>query len=137
MSIEDLTGLEHAVNLEVFNLSKNQISNISPLSGLASLEWLNLYGNQISDLSPLSDLTNLEWLHLHGNQIPDLSPLSGLTNLEYLDIRFNYIDITPGSPAMIINNNLIAKGATVCYEPQNELESFSVLLSITSRVVSY
>ena len=52
-------------------LSRNQITDVSPLSGLTKLETLSLTKNEISDLSPLAGLTNLKELHLYGNPIPD------------------------------------------------------------------
>jgi len=89
--IVDLTGLEHATNLQTLILRNNRISDLSPLSGLTNLEelWINV--NQISDLSPLSGLVNLRKLLLHDNWLSDLSPLSDLTNLEFLDCRYNQV----------------------------------------------
>ena len=85
--LESLTSLD---------LEDNNISDISPLTGLTNLEELGLDGNEISDISPLSGLTNLEMLGLDGNEISDISPLSGLTNLEEL-----WLDRNPLSPEAI------------------------------------
>ncbi len=94
--IDNLTGLEDAVNLTVLYLWDNQLSSISPLSGLTNLTTLWLSSNQISDISPLSGLTNLTGLYLHNNQINDISSLSGLTNLTLLSLGENQIsDISP------------------------------------------
>lgn len=89
--ITDLTGLEHATNLQTLNLRLNGISGISTLSALTNLERLDLSQNQISDLSPLSGLTRLYYLNLHENQISDLSPLSGLSDMQTLILRFNQV----------------------------------------------
>ena len=63
---------------------------------LTSLPWLMLGNNQISDLSPLSGLTSLTRLWLNLNQISDIGPLSGLTSLGYLELSLNQIsDIGP------------------------------------------
>ena len=51
--IADLTGLEHATNLEHLSLQINQISDLSPLSGLTNLDNLGLWNNDVRDLSPL------------------------------------------------------------------------------------
>ena len=84
-NISDLTGLEFATNLTRLDLgaervyrrevsstrqgfvrersnlaNSNEISNLSPLSGMARLERLGLVRNTISDLTPLSNLNNLE-----------------------------------------------------------------------------
>ena len=94
--IVDLTGLEHATDLQVLALRRNKIHDISPLSGLIGLVYLTLGENQITDVSPLSGLVNLEVLELEVNQITDVSPLAGLVNLKKLNISNNPIaDILP------------------------------------------
>ena len=110
-NIRALTGLEFAINLTWLDLgtvyvsgegyiNSNEISNLSPLSGLTNLERLDLGDNSISDVSALasalSGLTSLEWLDLSSNSISDVSALSGLTSLETLWLGSNSIsDITP------------------------------------------
>ena len=94
--VVDLTGLEHATDLQNLVLPKNKISDLSPLSGLTGLVFLDLGDNEISDLSPLAGLVNLEVLGLSGNQIVDVSPLAGLVNLKKLSLVSNQIaDISP------------------------------------------
>ena len=94
--ISNITGLEHATNLESLDLRDNSIASISALSGLTSLEKLKLKGNDIVTISALSGLTSLTWLGLDGNSISDLSPLEGLTSLTQLSLRSNSIrDISP------------------------------------------
>ena len=94
--IVDLTGLEHATDLQVLALRRNEIHDISPLSGLIGLVFLDLATNQISDLRPLAGLTHLEVLRLGRNQIKDVSPLAGLVNLRQLSLSGNPIsDISP------------------------------------------
>ena len=114
-NISDLTGLEYATNLTRLDLgaewvsrrevkrymanfvqrrngaNSNEISNLSPLSGLTRLEYLNLGSNLISDVSVLSGLTSLTYLDLYDNYISDVSALSGLTNLTSLDLYNNLI----------------------------------------------
>ena len=94
--IVDLTGLEHATDLQALVLIENEISDLSPLSGLMGLGFLDLGGNQISDLRPLAALTRLETLHIWRNRIEDISPLAGLVNLKKLLIENNAIkDFSP------------------------------------------
>ena len=76
--IENLFGLDHAINLTKLTLANNQISDLSPLASLTNLTLLRLDSNQISDLSPLASLTNLIELRLNFNQISDISPLASL-----------------------------------------------------------
>ncbi|MDE0690043.1 MAG: dockerin type I domain-containing protein [Candidatus Poribacteria bacterium] len=82
--IKDLTGIEHAINLEELWISNNPISDLSPLTELKSLIEVGAWDARISDLSPFSGLTKLRELHLSSNPISALSPLAGLTNLEIL-----------------------------------------------------
>ena len=94
--IVDLTGLEHATDLQVLGLGRNKIHDLSPLSGLTGLVYLILDDNQISDLSPLAGLVNLDLLRLGRNQITDVSPLAGLVNLRVLSLSGNQIaDLSP------------------------------------------
>ncbi|MDE0088821.1 MAG: leucine-rich repeat domain-containing protein [Candidatus Poribacteria bacterium] len=101
-SIEKLTGLEFAINLEKLDLSNNQISDVSPLAGLTKLEELDLSdnsnakGKSITNLTGLELAINLEKLDLSNNQISDLTPLKDLKNLEELDLSDNKIlDVNP------------------------------------------
>ena len=94
--IVDLTGLEHATDLQALVLIENKIHDLSPLSGLTELGFLDLGGNQISDLRPLAGLTRLETLHIWRNRIEDISPLAGLVNLKKVLIENNAIkDFSP------------------------------------------
>ena len=94
--IVDLTGLEHATDLQALVLIGNKIRDIAPLSGLTGLAFLDLGENQISDLRPLAALTRLETLHVWQNEIEDISPLVGLVNLKKLLVENN--DIRDFSP---------------------------------------
>lgn len=89
--ISDLTGLEHATNLQDLNADSNQISDLTPLSALFRLHTLSLRANQISNISPLANLTTLHRLHLPLNQIFDITPLENLIGLRWLDLTGNQI----------------------------------------------
>ena len=82
--IENITGLEYAINLRSLALPVNNIQDITSLAGLVSLQSLSLRDNPIEDLSPLANLTKLTSLNLSGVIIEDLTPLSNLTQLEEL-----------------------------------------------------
>ena len=89
--ITNLTGLEHATQLEALILSGNQIRDIRPLAGLTALMVLGLQDNQIEDLDPLTKLTQLQVLSLNNNQIRYVGPLARLTRLKELRLAQNKI----------------------------------------------
>ena len=94
--ITDLTGLEHATNLEHVELNGNQIVDLTPLAELTQLKALALERNRIRDISSLAGLTQLSVLMISNNQITDISPLAGLTRLTHLGVNYNPIsDHTP------------------------------------------
>ena len=82
--INDLTGIDHAINLENLWISRNPVSDISPLAGLKNLIGLAAWEMSIENFSPLAELTNLKWLELFNTPISDISPLAGLTNINRL-----------------------------------------------------
>ena len=94
--VSDLTPLAGLENLQVLKLNKNRITDIASLSGLVNLQHLALQNNQISDISPLLRLGNLQNLRVEGNQIADISPLAGLVNLQELGVGHNQVvDVSP------------------------------------------
>ena len=120
--IVDITGLEFATNLGTLRLSRNPITDLSPLTNLTALknlylsnlspntptldivplanlinlEALSLENSRISDISPLVNLKKLSILYLSNNQIEDISPLAELTELQELWIKGNPVtDFTP------------------------------------------
>ena len=94
--ISDLTGLEHAKNLDRIELDDNLISDISPLAKLSRLRVIDLQDNVISDISPLEGLINVDELRIQHNLISDLSPLRNLINLRSTNFSHNAIsDLSP------------------------------------------
>jgi Leucine-rich repeat (LRR) protein len=94
--ISDLTPLSGLTDLTTLSLHDNQITDLSPLAQLTNLTELQLYGNQVKDLAPLAGLTNLKMLFLSKNRIMDVTPLAGLTKLEELNLgKNNIIAVTP------------------------------------------
>ncbi len=94
--IDDLTGLEEAMRLEILDLGDNAISDLEPLENLTGLTTLDLADNAIETLRALSGLSNLTILDLDDNQIEDVSPLRNLSSLTRLELRDNDVmDVTP------------------------------------------
>ena len=92
MKIQDLTGMEHLVGLEVARLSNNSINDLTPLASLVNLTSLDLANTQIDDVAPLASLVNLTSLDLANTQINDVEPLTSLVNLTSLDLANTQID---------------------------------------------
>ena len=78
MGIVDLTGLDHAVNLRLLDVSGNAISSLAPIAGMPFLRFLDVSGNAISDLGPLETLPALSELDISSNSVSDISALAGL-----------------------------------------------------------
>ncbi len=78
-------------NLEILDLSFNELTDISVLSHLPKLTNLYLVGNELSDISVLSYLPNLTNLYLGVNHIYDISVLSYLPKLTNLSLGVNQL----------------------------------------------
>lgn len=91
--VSDITGLEHATNLEELVLTGSHITDLVPIEGLTRLTRLIIAWNRtrLADISPLATLTNLQHLDLNWNAIIDISPLANLIHLETLKMRHNQI----------------------------------------------
>ena len=118
-NIKNLTGLEFAINLKELWISRNPISDLSPLSGCADLVGLGAWGVPVSDLSPLAGLKKLRWLEFVDGSISNLSPLSGLTNLRRLVLYTQ--DISDISPLANLTN------LTLIRMTHNDIENLSPL----------
>ena len=98
--IVNLTGLEHATNLDTLNLVGNNIADLNPLAGLDDLVWLNLGNNLIpqTGYSPLANLTKLTGLLIGGHRNADIGSdtlevvVAGMLDLEYLKV--NHMGLT-------------------------------------------
>src|SRR6056297_1992364 len=120
--VSDISPLSNLTNLIHLHLSNNQVSDISPLSNLTNLEYLGFWGNQVSEISPLSNLTNLTTLCFGNNQVSDISALvdnSGLNSWTAIWMQYNNLDLTAGSEDMKNIEDLLERGVTIYYIPQN------------------
>ena len=104
LDIDNLTGLEFAINVKALWLNNNRtgFTDLSVLSGLTNLVSLGLNGNRITDVSALSGLANLENLSLSSNDLTDVSALSSLTKLRFLTLGDN--DLTDVSALSGLTN---------------------------------
>lgn len=118
-AIQDLTGLEYAVNLGSLTLSQRDktavgIKDLSPIRNLSRLKYLALSNQSISDISPLSQLTMLEEVYLASCNISDISALSNLPYMHLISLNNNQVqDISPlgnmrwGNSEIYLSNNKI------------------------------
>ena len=96
--IQDLTGMECAVNFDSLGFENHDITDLSPVAGLPHLKEVWTYGNKITDVTPLAGAssTGISVLWIYNNKITDITPLSELNNLVDLNLGGNGIsDITP------------------------------------------
>lgn len=116
--IADLSGMEHAKNIENFRFNNNRVSDLSPLGELLNIKIIGADSNQISSLETLKDGPSLELLSLVNNglttlrriaictslthlwisrnQVPTLTELYNLHNLEMIEFNYNLVaDISP------------------------------------------
>jgi len=127
-AIGNLTGLEHAVNLEQLYLPDNDVEDLRPLSELSALRRLNLSGNEISDLAPLAGLTGLEHLDLDGNELSDLAPLSGLTALRSLELENVGVTALDALAGLVnLETLFLAENEISDVSPLNGLEALQIL----------
>ena len=89
--VDQLNGLEHAINLVYLVCDSGGVSDLMPLAGLEAMTTLSLHGNDIADIGPLAELRSLTWLGLDGNAISDIAPLAGLEALTSLNLSGNAI----------------------------------------------
>ena len=143
--ISDLTGLEFATNLSYLNLSSwpsddlpdNNISDVSPLTGLTDLTTLLIGGNNVSDLSPLSKLTNLTELWLESNSISVVSHLSGLPDLKELSLSDNNIsDVSPLTGLTDLTTLLIGGNNVSDLSPLSRLTNLTYLILNTNNIAN-
>ncbi len=92
LGAENIEGLEYATHFTSLKVSKNKISDITPVAKMTNLEFANFNDNKISDIKPLAGLTKLYSLGLYTNNIKDISPLATLENLNSLSLGENEIE---------------------------------------------
>jgi hypothetical protein len=91
-NLTDLSSLSGLTQLKNLTLSGNDISDISTLANLVNLESIDLSFNKIVNITALSNLTNLKKINLSHNEIDDIEILAGLVNLNWLVLENNFID---------------------------------------------
>lgn len=117
--IVDIGAVSTLTNLTRLDLGFNKIASIASISGLHKLEDLKLNNNQVALASPLMSATALIAVDLSNNLITNISGILALTHLSALNVSYNYLDVSSGSPSMVLINTLIGNGVSVNYLPQS------------------
>jgi hypothetical protein len=104
-----LDGIEFLRRLEVLDLARNKVRDVTPLRSLGRLADLDLSDNGIADLNsvnfraiahlPLRRLnlrSNLSRSHGRRTALSNLVPLEAMASMEELDLRDNHVaDVSP------------------------------------------
>ena len=96
-TLQDLTGLEYAINLIHLDISGNNVSDLTPIANLTKLAKLYFDNNKVVDITPLAKLKNLVKIYMNDNKgITDYSVYAKLTNLRRLNMwgAPNFSDIS-------------------------------------------
>lgn len=122
-SIEDLTGLEYAVNLRRLWVDHSNLMDIKPIENLTNMVNLNLSYNKIQELPSLINLKNLHEILLTNNALRDISKIIELVNqgglkYGYIDISNNYLDLSQLSTTI---QEIEDRGIIINYKPQKEI----------------
>jgi hypothetical protein len=126
--ITDINVLQYLTNLEILLISDNRITDISCLQNLTKLQMLDLDFNQINDISALQYCPDINILFLANNHISEIGPLlinAGLGAGDTIFLDVNRLDITPGSPASLVIQQLKLRGASVSYIWQKLMPALS------------
>ncbi len=134
--ITEIKGLEALTELQVLNLSKNQIKEIKGLDTLKNLVELNLSSNIIVEIHGLTNLTNLRKLNLKQNRFINIEGFENLISLSKIKFGFghwNAENLTPAEWARGIRpkSTLLLHGSEL-----TELEK-SIVKGDAKKVVAY
>lgn len=114
--ISDISPLKNQVHIDYLRLNANNISDISALANLKNVETLDLSVNQIEDISVIKNLRKLQYLYLDANQISNISVLLKLPNLCMVSLKNNpKLDLSPGSSAWNVIMKLKERKVEVDY----------------------
>ena len=86
--VSSLQGIQALTSLGSLKITDSQLSDLSPLAGLP-IYWLDLSNDQISNISVLSGFPELQFAYMKNNHISDVSPLMGLSKLAEVEFTGN------------------------------------------------
>ena len=101
--VENITSLAELNCLEALYLNETLVHDVSPLAGLMNLQTLSLNKTGVRDVQALANLSRLTSLYLNETAVNDVSPLAGLSNLKILGLAgtpINNVISLAGLPAL-------------------------------------
>ena len=136
VGVENITGLEYAINLKNLYLRNNPIKNLTPIANLTQLELLHLPGAPIKDLTPIQNLRKLKHLTLSHCEITDITPIQNLTALVFANLSVNrIIDISPLANLTALETLWIDVNQIVDISPLANLTQLKELDLHSNRIV--
>lgn len=91
-NIDEISNINHLTNLQLLELSFNEIKSIPNLSGLKNLYELALHDNKIIKLKSVKFPPHLKIIHLSSNSLESLSGIETCKELEQLMVYSNNIE---------------------------------------------
>ena len=127
-SITDLSDLTKLRNLEVLEISGQQITDLTPVFELTKLRRLGVECNPITSIEGIEALHELEELYLSGTDITDLTPIDALPNLRILLAEGTYANqLSTEALARIDCLGLAGTGTRLSYVGEHENYNLSLL----------
>ena len=80
------TGLKYCTKVKYLDIAHQHLTDISFISGMKDLEVFLISSNPITDLSPIVNCPKMEYLEILCTKVTDISPLSALQDLEHLNM---------------------------------------------------
>jgi len=113
--IKDIKYIGKLTNLEVLNISNNQITSINVIKNLTNLKNIYANNNKITSIVNLENLNQLKSLNLSNNYLSNTSFLKKTKSIEMLDLHSNKLKdindleiLLTSIKKIIIDNNPIA-----------------------------
>ncbi|KAM3617838.1 uncharacterized protein V6R79_011805 [Siganus canaliculatus] len=154
--LTDMTAISSFIHIRFLDLSKNHLTDLSPLASLTQLLWLKarscVDNNAVSCCKeqPFTQMTYLQWLSMAVNRLTDVDGLKGpaleslnltgngiqrlnglqgncFANLVSLELRGNYLDSTDGINLPNLQRLYLAQNVIKCLEGLDRLERLTTL----------
>ena len=113
-------------NLTGLGIEGNSCTDLNFVKGLTSLRHLNLRNNRFGDLTALAGLTNLDTLYAAYNRLTDITALTNLPSLSRVELSGNLLNLSAGSSASMVIQNLQSRGVGVDYLPTNQPPALAI-----------